>query len=87
MASSLFHTPTVGIGRLLNEGSRFVVPPHQRDYRWTEDEIEELLSDIGQAQMAESSVVGPETAPAESLTIEHILPRNPGPACCAFSEE
>jgi len=42
--------PTVGIGRLLKEGGRFRVPNHQRDYSWTEDEIQQLLKDISDAQ-------------------------------------
>jgi hypothetical protein len=42
--------PTVGIGRLLREGSKFTVPHHQRDYSWTEDEIDQLFIDIADAQ-------------------------------------
>lgn len=42
--------PTVGIARLVGEGSRFVVFDHQRDYPWTEDEIEQLLEDTSNAQ-------------------------------------
>lgn len=42
--------PTVGIGRLLKEGSRFLVPHHQRDYSWTEDEIDQLFRDIADAR-------------------------------------
>ncbi len=48
------NTPTIGIGRLLSEGVRYVVPHHQRDYSWTEDEIEQLLNDILSA-IAENS--------------------------------
>lgn len=32
--------PTVGIGHLLKEGGRFLIPHHQRDYSWTEDELD-----------------------------------------------
>jgi len=39
-------SPTVGVGRLLNEGVRYIVPQHQRDYSWTEDQIEQLFDDI-----------------------------------------
>lgn len=39
-------TPTIGIGRLLHEGGHFSVPHHQRDYSWTEDEIEQLFEDV-----------------------------------------
>jgi hypothetical protein len=42
--------PTVGIGRLLKEGSKFSVPHHQRDYSWTEDEIDQLFIDITDAR-------------------------------------
>jgi uncharacterized protein with ParB-like and HNH nuclease domain len=49
MNDSSFEAPTVGIGRLLREG-RFFVPHHQRDYSWTEDEIDQLFVDIGEAR-------------------------------------
>lgn len=39
-------SPTIGIGRLLREAGRFFIPPHQRDFSWTEDEIEQLIVDI-----------------------------------------
>ncbi len=52
MNGSTSHAPTLGIGRLLTEGSRFTVPHHQRDYSWTEDEIEQLVTDIEEAQIA-----------------------------------
>ena len=52
MNGSTSHAPTLGIGRLLTEGSRFIVPHHQRDYSWTEDEIEQLVTDIEEAQTA-----------------------------------
>jgi hypothetical protein len=42
--------PTIGIGRLLKEGGRFLVPHHQRDFSWTEDEIEQLFRDIESAR-------------------------------------
>ena len=47
-----FEAPTLGVGRLLSEGSRFFVPHHQRDYSWTEDEIEQLFNDIEEARAA-----------------------------------
>lgn len=52
MTVSNFDTPMFGIGRLLTEGSRFVVPSHQRDYSWTEDEIDQLFTDIEEARSA-----------------------------------
>ena len=45
--------PTIGIGRLIKEGGRFSVPHHQRDYSWTEDEIEQLFQDIEDAQASQ----------------------------------
>ena len=45
MAEALSEAPTFGIARILQEG-RFVVPSHQRDYTWTEDEIQQLFDDV-----------------------------------------
>ncbi len=42
--------PTVGIGRLLKEGGRFLIPHHQRDYSWTEDELDQLFKDVYDAK-------------------------------------
>ena len=47
---STVNTPTVGIGRLLSENYRYRVPDHQRDYSWSEDQIEQLFEDIKGAQ-------------------------------------
>jgi hypothetical protein len=47
-----FEAPTLGIGKLLKEGARFFVPHHQRDYSWTDDEIEQFLADIQEARAA-----------------------------------
>lgn len=47
--------PTIGIGRLLKEGGRFLVPHHQRDFSWTEDEIEQLFKDIEDARSSSQS--------------------------------
>ncbi|HKZ40418.1 MAG TPA: DUF262 domain-containing protein, partial [Candidatus Hodarchaeales archaeon] len=38
--------PTIGIARLIQEGGMFSVPSHQRDYSWTEDEIDQLFEDV-----------------------------------------
>jgi len=43
-------SPTIGIGRFLREGGQFIVPPHQRDFSWTEDEIEQLVADVQEAK-------------------------------------
>lgn len=42
--------PTIGIGRLLKEEGRFFIPHHQRDYSWTQDQLEQLFQDIEEAQ-------------------------------------
>ena len=47
--------PTIGVGRLLKEGGIFFVPDHQRDYSWTEDEIEQLFQDIDSARQSGQS--------------------------------
>ncbi len=49
MVISTAETPTMGLLRLIGEGNRFVVPDHQRDYSWAEDEIEQLFSDVSEA--------------------------------------
>ena len=53
MSTSSFESPTLGIGKLLYEGSRYLVPHHQRDYSWTEDEIEQLFTDLEEARLTE----------------------------------
>jgi hypothetical protein len=50
----LFQAPTLGLGKLVSEGSRFIVPHHQRDYSWTEDEIAQLFLDIDEARSSNS---------------------------------
>ena len=45
-AQSYMHSETRGIGTLLNELRYFRVPDHQREYAWTEDEVDQFLSDI-----------------------------------------
>jgi hypothetical protein len=49
MNGSPYEAPTIGIGRLIKEGNRYRVPHHQRDYSWTEDEIDQLITDILEA--------------------------------------
>jgi hypothetical protein len=48
MSNGISETPAAGIGKLLME-SRFLVPNHQRDYSWTEDEVRQLFEDISSA--------------------------------------
>lgn len=50
MEGKLTEAPTIGIGRLLKEGGRFFIPHHQRDYSWTEDQLEQLFDDITDAE-------------------------------------
>ncbi len=45
----------MGIGRLLKEGGRFFIPHHQRDYSWTEDELDQFFKDIADAQTSDQS--------------------------------
>jgi hypothetical protein len=46
---------TVGIGRLLMEGNRFRVPLHQREYSWTDDEIEQMFTDVSGARATDQA--------------------------------
>jgi hypothetical protein len=46
--------PTVGICQLLREGTRYIVPHHQRDFSWSEDEIGQLISDIEDARRSKN---------------------------------
>ena len=55
MSNGISETPAAGIGKLLME-SRFLVPNHQRDYSWTEDEVRQLFEDIGTAIEKENPV-------------------------------
>lgn len=43
-------SPTIGIGRLLGERYKYFVPHHQRDFSWTEDEIDQFFNDIQEAR-------------------------------------
>src|SRR5262249_17539139 len=45
MTGGISESPATGIGKLLNE-NRFIVPSHQRDYSWSEDEVEQLFDDL-----------------------------------------
>lgn len=50
MGGLSLNTLTCGLGKLISDGSKFIVPHHQRDYTWTEDEIEQLFNDIQEAR-------------------------------------
>ena len=45
MTDALSEAPAYGIARLLAEG-RFVVPSHQRDYAWSDDDVKQLFDDV-----------------------------------------
>jgi hypothetical protein len=42
---ALSEAPAYGIARLLNEG-RFVVPSHQRDFAWSDEDVRQLFDDV-----------------------------------------
>jgi hypothetical protein len=42
-------SPSVGLLRLLKDGRRYQVPPHQRDYSWSADEVDRFFADVEQA--------------------------------------
>ena len=46
----MMEAPTVDVGRLLMEGGRFLIPHHQRDYSWTEDELAQLFKAVYDAK-------------------------------------
>lgn len=50
MSGLFLEASTVGLGKLISDGSQFHLPHHQRDYTWTEDEIEQLFNDIQEAR-------------------------------------
>jgi hypothetical protein len=50
MTLTALHTPTIGIAQILREGNRYFVPPHQRDFSWSEDEIGQLIGDMEDAR-------------------------------------
>jgi Protein of unknown function DUF262/Protein of unknown function (DUF1524) len=44
--SDMMKSETLGIGELITRYKLLHVPTHQRDYAWTEDEVEQFLDDI-----------------------------------------
>ncbi|MDP2660355.1 MAG: DUF262 domain-containing protein, partial [Dehalococcoidia bacterium] len=53
MPSSYMDAHTQGIGELIQHNRFFRVPDHQRDFAWTEEEVEQFLVDITSAMKAE----------------------------------
>ena len=49
MTEWISETPSIGLLRLLKEDCQYVVPPHQREYSWTADEIDKFFTDVEQA--------------------------------------
>jgi len=45
MSDAMSDAPLPGVAKLLQE-SRFIVPSHQRDYSWTEDDVKQIFDDI-----------------------------------------
>jgi hypothetical protein len=45
MSDALSEAPAYGIARLLQEG-RFIVPSHQRDFAWGDDDVKQLFDDV-----------------------------------------
>lgn len=46
MKSSHLQAETYGVGQLISQKKRFIVPPHQRDYAWTLEEVDTFVDDI-----------------------------------------
>jgi len=46
---------TQGIGEVIRSRRLFHVPDHQRDFAWTNDEVEQLFSDLGRAIQDDAS--------------------------------
>ena len=55
MSLPLSETPTVGLGRFIKE-SRFIVPPHQRDFSWTDIYVNAFIRDIEEAHKKKSDI-------------------------------
>ncbi|MGJ5024728.1 DUF262 domain-containing protein [Bradyrhizobium oligotrophicum] len=55
MSGGITEAPAAGIGKLIMD-NRFAVPNHQRDYSWTEDEIQQLFDDIEAAMEKVNSI-------------------------------
>ena len=46
MTASYMDAHTQGIGELIQHRRFFRVPDHQRDFAWTDDEVEQFLDDV-----------------------------------------
>lgn len=53
MPDSYMDAHTQGIGELIQHGRFFRVPEHQRDFAWTDEEVEQFLDDVIAALQAE----------------------------------
>lgn len=52
MSTSFMDSHTQGIGEFLNHRRFFRVPDHQRDFAWTDEEVEQFLDDVVGAQQS-----------------------------------
>lgn len=55
MTDGIAEAPAAGVGKLLMD-NRFLVPNHQRDYSWTQDEIRKLFEDLDLALQKDATV-------------------------------
>lgn len=46
LKANLLNTSTANLLELIGNGRRYIVPPYQRDYSWTDEQWEDLWSDI-----------------------------------------
>ena len=49
MTTSFVEAHTQGVGEFINHRRFFRVPDHQRDFAWTEEEVEQFLNDVTRA--------------------------------------
>lgn len=48
-------TPTIGLGRFISE-TQFTVPNHQRDFSWTDENVNAFLHDVEEARQKRSDI-------------------------------
>jgi uncharacterized protein with ParB-like and HNH nuclease domain len=55
MTTAIPDAPAVGVGRLLKEDA-FIVPSHQRNYKWSAEHVGQLFDDVSDALKSRSDV-------------------------------
>jgi hypothetical protein len=60
IASTLVHPQTHSLGKICKDEQNLRIPPHQRSYAWTVDQVEEFISDV---QELATSVAADKTSP------------------------